>query len=127
MCTASPPSQKNAHSRKTSGNLRKAEWVEKDETLERVYLVDVGLTFDPVVVSHEKELLGRSLPGSTDLTIDPDVMLEYYEEQSTVERAFRFIKGARFPASEVYLENENRIAAPAMIMMFCLMGYLITE
>jgi transposase len=95
--------------------------------LERVYHVDVGLTFNPVVVSLEKELLGRFLPGSTDLTIDPDVMLEYYEEQSTVERAFRFIKGARFPASEVYLENENKIAAPSMIMVFCLMVYLITE
>jgi len=48
--------------------------------------------------------------------IDPEVMLEYYKEQSTVEREFRFIKDGRFHVSEVYLENENRIAALAMIM-----------
>jgi len=55
------------------------------------------------------------------------VMLEYYKEQSTVERGFRFIKDGRFHVSEVYLENENRIAALAMIMMLCLMVYSITE
>lgn len=52
----------------------------KDETLERVYHVDVRLTFDPVVVSHEKELLGRFLLGSNDPMIDPDIMLEYYKK-----------------------------------------------
>lgn len=30
----------------------------KDEPLERAYHVDVRITFDPVVVSHEKEMLG---------------------------------------------------------------------
>jgi len=59
--------------------------------------------------------------------IDPEVMLEYYKEQSTVEREFRFIKDGRFHVSEVYLENENRIAALAMIMVLCLMVYSITE
>lgn len=99
----------------------------KDEPLERVYHVDVHLTFDSVVVSHEKELLGRFLLGSNDPTIDPEVMLEYYKEQSTVEKAFRFIKDGRFHVSEVYLENENRIAALTMIMVLCLMVYSITE
>ena len=54
-------------------------------------------------------------------------MLSYYKEQSTVERAFKFIKDKSFHASEVYLENENRIAALAMIMVLCLMVYSITE
>jgi transposase len=99
----------------------------KDEPLERVYHVDVPLTFDPAIVSHEKDLLGRFLLGSNDPMIDPEVMLEYYKEQSTVERGFRFIKDDRFHVSEVYLENENRIAALAMIMVLCLMVYSITE
>jgi len=99
----------------------------KDEPLEQVYHVNVRFTFDPVVVTHEKELLGRFLLGSNDPTIDPEVMLEYYKEQSTVERGFRFIKDGRFHVSEVYLENENRIAALAMIMVLCLMVYSITE
>lgn len=99
----------------------------KDEILERVYHVDIRLAFDPAVIVHEKELLGRFLLGSNDLTIDPEVMLAYYKEQSTVERGFRFIKDSRFHVSEVYLENENRIAALAMIMVLCLMVYSITE
>jgi len=98
-----------------------------DEILERVYCVDVRLIFDPAVISYEKELLGRFLLGSNDLTIDPDVILAYYKEQSTVERGFKFIKDSRFHVSEVYLENENRIAALAMIMVLCLMVYSITE
>jgi transposase len=99
----------------------------KDEHLEKIYHVDVRLTFDPVVVAHEKELLGRFLLGSNDKTIDPEVMLEYYKEQSTVERGFRFIKDGRFHVSEVYLKNENRIAALAMFMVLCHMVYSITE
>ena len=54
----------------------------KDEHLEKIYHVDVRLTFDPVVVAHEKKLLGRFLLGSNDKTIDPKVMLEYYKEQN---------------------------------------------
>jgi len=99
----------------------------KGENMVQVYHVEVRLMFDPAVVSHEKELLGRFLLGSNDLTIDPEVMLSYYKEQSTVERGFRFIKDSRFHVSEVYLENENRIAALAMIMVLCLMVYAITE
>jgi len=92
-----------------------------NEPLERLYHVDVRLAFDPIVVSHEKERLGRFLLGSNDPTIDPEVMLEYYKEQSMVEKAFRFIKDGRFHVSEVYLENETRIAALTMIMVLCLM------
>jgi transposase len=108
---------------RSSGKLGRRK---KDEPLERVYHVHVRIMFDPVVVSHEKEMLGRFLLGGNDPTIDPDVMLEYYKEQSTVERGFRFIKDDRFHVSKVYLENENRIAALAMIMVLCLMVYSIT-
>jgi transposase len=99
----------------------------KDELPERACHVDVSLGFNQVVVSQEVESLGRFLLGSNDLTIDPEVILECYKEQSTVERGFRFIKDGRFHVSEVYLENENRIAALAMIMVLCLMVYSISE
>jgi len=55
------------------------------------------------------------------------VILQYYKEQSTVERGFRFIKDKSFHASEVYLQNENQIAALVMIMVLCLLVYSITE
>jgi transposase len=55
--------------------------------------------------------------------IDPKVMLQYYKEQSIVERGFKFIKDKSFPTSEFYLENENRIAFLVMIMVLCLLFY----
>lgn len=44
-----------------------------------------------------------------------------------MERGFRFIKGNTFHASEVYLENEDRIAALSMIMVLCLLVYSFAE
>lgn len=61
------------------------------------------------------------------MTHTPEVILKYYKEQSTVERCFKFIKDNSFHVSEVYLENENRIAALVMIMVLCLMVYSFTE
>ena len=54
-------------------------------------------------------------------------MLEYYKEQQTVERGFRFIKDRSFHVSEVYLKNESRIAALAMLMVLCLLVYSVAE
>jgi len=54
-------------------------------------------------------------------------MLEYYKEQNAVERGFRFIKDKRFHVSEVYLKNENRIAALSMLMVLCLLIYSVAE
>ena len=71
--------------------------------------------------------MGRFVLASNDTTIDPEVCLEYYKEQNTVERGFRFIKGNSFHASEVYLENSNRIAALSMVMVLCLLVYSFTE
>jgi len=99
----------------------------KDEPLEDVYFPVCTLTMNSEVVIHEQEILGRFILASNDTGIDPEVMLSYYKEQSTVESAFKFIKDKTFHASEVYLENENRIAALAMIMVLCLMVYSITE
>ena len=71
--------------------------------------------------------MGRFILASNDNAIDPEICLEYYKEQNNVERGFRFIKGNSFHASEVYLENENRIAALSMIMVLCLLVYSFTE
>jgi len=54
-------------------------------------------------------------------------MLEYYKEQSAVERGFRFIKDKRFHVPEVYLKNENRIAALSMLMVLYLLIYTVAE
>ena len=114
----------SAKHRRSSGKRGRPK---KDEELELVYSVDFTLTFNPVTVFQEQELLGRFILASNDLAIDPEVMLQYYKEQSTVERCFKFIKDNSFHVSEVYLENENRIAALVMIMVLCLMVYSFTE
>lgn len=71
--------------------------------------------------------MGRFILASNNTSIDPELMLTYYREQSAVERGFKFIKDKSFHASEVYLENENQIAALVMIMVLCLMVYAIVE
>jgi transposase len=99
----------------------------KDEVLEQVYFISCEIELNQEVITQEQERMGRFILTSNDTTIDPEVMLTYYKEQSTVERGFRFIKDKTFHASEVYLENENRIAALVMIMVLCLLVYSIVE
>lgn len=77
--------------------------------------------------SKEQAMMGRFILASNDTTVDPNTCLEYYKEQNAVERGFRFIKGNSFHASEVYLENSNRVAALSMIMVLCLLVYSFTE
>ena len=55
------------------------------------------------------------------------MVLEYYKEQMTVERGFRFIKDQSFHVSEVYLKNKSRIAALSMLMVLCLLVYSVAE
>jgi len=82
---------------------------------------------DEAFYARERELLGRFILASNDCDIDPEAMLAYYKEQSTVERGFRFLKDSSFHAAEVYLKNENRIAALAMIMVLSLLVYSVAE
>lgn len=79
------------------------------EILEKWHKVSCKISLNPEVVRKEQELMGRFILASNDTTIDPDTCLQYYKEQSTVERGFRFMKGNTFHASEVYLKNEDRI------------------
>jgi transposase len=74
-----------------------------------------------------REHAGRFILASNDISIDPETMLEYYKEQNSVERRFRFLKDTRFHVSEVYLKNENRIAALSMLMVLCLLLYAVAE
>ena len=99
----------------------------KDEVLEQVYFASCDIELNPVVIAQEQERMGRFILASNDTSIDPEMMLSYYKEQSTVERGFRFMKDKSYHASEVYLENENRIAALVMIMVLCLLVYSIVE
>ncbi len=98
-----------------------------DEPRIGVWQVTCRLGLDEAFYARERELLGRFILASNDCDIDPEAMLAYYKEQSTVERGFRFLKDSSFHAAEVYLKNENRIAALAMIMVLSLLVYSVAE
>ncbi len=98
-----------------------------DEPVETVYKVSCKLEINSEFVAREKELLGRFILASNDTHINPEVVLDYYKEQVTVERGFRFIKDQSFHVSEVYLKNDSRIAALSMLMVLCLLVYSVAE
>ena len=99
----------------------------KDELCDIIYSVSCRIALDENWVLRERELAGRFILASNDTSIDPETMLEYYKEQNSVERGFRFLKDKRFHVSEVYLKNENRIAALSMLMVLCLLLYSVAE
>lgn len=114
----------------TSGNKKQSGKVgrpKKGEVVEKWFYASCKLSLNQEVIQKEQSLMGRFVLASNDITIDPEVCLEYYKEQNTVERGFRFIKGNSFHASEVYLENSDRIAALSMVMVLCLLVYSFTE
>lgn len=114
----------------TAGQLRKSGKRGrplKDELCDVIYRVSCSFTLDETWVLRERELAGRFILASNDTGIAPETMLEYYKEQSSVERGFRFLKDTTFHVSEVYLKNENRIAALSMLMVLCLLLYSVAE
>ena len=54
-------------------------------------------------------------------------LLSNYKGQQSVERGFRFLKEPSFMTSSVFLKNQNRIVALAMIMCLCLLVYTIAQ
>ena len=109
--------QITVENKKSSGKVGRPK---KGEVTQKWYYVSCKLSLNWDVIQKEQSLMGRFVLASNDTAIDPELCLEYYKEQNTVERGFRFIKGNSFHASEVYLENSNRIAALSMIMVLCL-------
>ncbi|MDN7025659.1 IS1634 family transposase [Methanoculleus sp. FWC-SCC1] len=98
-----------------------------DEPVETVYTVSAELEHNLLVVEQRRQKLGRFVLATNDLELSPDELLTNYKEQGTVERGFRFLKDPSFRVAEIYLKKPSRIQALAMIMMFCLFIYAMTE
>ena len=99
----------------------------KDEKVQTFYLIEAQIKHDQEKVKERRAKLGRFILATNDLELTPDQLLEYYKEQGTVERGFRFLKDKSFRVSEVYLKKESRIEALAMVMVLCLLLYSIGE
>lgn len=78
-------------------------------------------------LTEERKMLGRFILASNKTDLDPEVMLNYYKGQQTVERGFRFLKDKCFHVSEVYLKKEERIESLCMIMVLSLLIYSFAE
>lgn len=87
--------------------------VEDNERIER------DIVLDSMFILATNELDSQDLPA--------EEILSYYKEQSKVEQGFRFLKDPLCLASSVYLKNEKRIVALAMIMCLCLLVYSLAE
>jgi transposase len=99
----------------------------KDEKLIVRYVVDAKAVRNEEITQNEKEYQGRFIIASNDLSLNAEKMLEYYKNQSQVEKGFRFIKDKSFRVSEVYLKKPQRIEALSMIMVLTLMIYSVAE
>ena len=78
-------------------------------------------------MTEERKRLGRFVLASNDIYLEPEVMLNYYKGQQTIERGFRFLKDKCFHVSEVFLKKEERIETLCMIMVLSLLIYSFAE
>jgi transposase len=99
----------------------------KDEDRLTVYILQAEIARNSEVILAEMENLGRFILASNDLSLDPETMLDYYKNQSAVEKGFRFLKDKSFRISEVYLKKPERIEALSMVMVLTLLIYSVAE
>jgi len=86
---------------------------------------EIELNLD--VQTEERKMFGRFVLASNKIDLDPEVMLNNYKGQQTVERGFRFLKDKSFHVSEVYLKMEERIESLCMVMVLSLLIYSFAE
>jgi transposase len=99
----------------------------KDEPLNHCFKIEGKIAIDEEALNDERRKFGRFVLASNDVNLDPELMLNYYKGQQTVEHGFRFLKDKCFHVSEVYLEKEERIESLCMIMVLSLLIYSFAE
>lgn len=99
----------------------------KGEVLETGYIVEAEIDRNEKIIASQRHKLGRFVLASNDLTMNGELMLQYYKGQNAVERGFRFLKDKSFRIAEVYLKKEERIEALSMVMVLSLLIYSIAE
>jgi transposase len=99
----------------------------KNEETNTFYKIDAATGINQEEIEHRKERPGRFILATNDLELDAELLLSNYKGQSRVEKGFRFLKDDTFSVSDIYLKNEKRIEALAMVMVLCLLLYSILE
>lgn len=91
------------------------------------FKIDGEIELNEDALAKERKKLGRFVLASNKTDLDPEVMLNFYKGQQTVERGFRFLKDKSFHVSEVYLKKVERIESLCMIMVLSLLIYSFAE
>jgi transposase len=97
-----------------------------DSTIE-MYEIDAEIGINEEMVEKAKGKLGRFILSTNDIELEDEKVLEYYKNQTTVERGFRFLKDKSFGVNDVYLKKPGRIEALVMIMVLTLLVYSLAE
>ncbi len=79
----------------------------KDEPLNLRFKIEAEIEINEDSLCEERKKLGRFVLASNQTDLQPEIMLNYYKGQQTVERGFRFLKDKSFHVSEVYLKKEE--------------------
>lgn len=99
----------------------------KNEPISVSFKIKAEIELNDDALTEERKMLGRFILASNKTDLDPEVMLNYYKGQQTVERGFRFLKDKCFHVSEVYLTKVERIESLCMIMVLSLLIYSFAE
>ncbi len=100
-------SLKNSYIRLILESHKRTEYIEKQ--------IKLGSMFVLATTQLDKE------------KFDSEAVLKEYKGQSLVENRFNIVKNATCISSKVYLKNEDRITALAMVMCLCLLVYALAE
>jgi len=127
----------SAHPHHTFKDLRVVPFAEKvekrrgrpkkDEPLNPSFKIEAEIEIDEEALSEDRKKLGRFVLASNQTDLEPELMLNYYKGQQTVERGFRFLNDKSFHVSEVYLKKEERIESLCMVMVLSLLIYSFAE
>ena len=99
----------------------------KNEETKTFYKISAMIRINEKEVERRKERIGRFILATNDLELDAESLLRDYKGQSRVEKGFRFLKDDTFSVSDIYLKNEKRIEALAMVMVLCLLLFSVLE
>ena len=127
FCTSSSQTQEPTDTTVAEKLEKRRGRPKKNEPISVSFKIKAEIELNDAALTEERKMLGRFILASNKTDLDPEVMLNYYKGQQTVERGFRFLKDKCFHVSEVYLKKEERIESLCMIMVLSLLIYSFAE
>lgn len=94
------------------------------------YSINTSLVRDQDAIDSRLSKKGKFIIATNELdegNLSDIDLLQYYKEQQSVERGFRFLKDPLFMTSSVFLKKEERIVALGTIMCLCLLVYTLAQ